>query len=141
MDFQAFLDQVRAAPGYADQMVHVREVAPRAARYAETTDPLPDPVRAMLAARGIGQLYSHQAEAVDRARRGENVLLSTGTASGKTLGYAIPLIETLTDDPDARALMLFPTKALCQDQFRSFRAALDAAVGRIVAALEKAGAV
>ena len=69
--------------------------------------------------RGIHALYSHQAEALEAARRGENVVLATGTASGKTLAYNLPVLATLIENPQARALYLFPTKALTQDQFKS----------------------
>jgi len=65
---------------------------------------------------GITALYTHQARAVEAALRGENVVLATGTASGKTLGYALPLLNTLLRDPTATALLLFPTKALAHDQ-------------------------
>jgi DEAD/DEAH box helicase domain-containing protein len=71
----------------------------------------------MLHAQGIFDIYSHQAEAWTHARRGENVALATGTASGKTLAYNLPVFASLLDDPAARGLYLFPTKALAQDQF------------------------
>jgi DEAD/DEAH box helicase domain-containing protein len=79
--------------------------------------PLPDPLPAALSRRGISALYSHQAAAFESARRGENVVLATGTASGKTLAYNLPVFATLLENPSARALYLFPTKALTQDQF------------------------
>ena len=65
---------------------------------------------------GIDALYTHQARAVETALRGENVILTTGTASGKTLGYTLPLLNTLMRDPIATALLIFPTKALAHDQ-------------------------
>ncbi|MGC9393801.1 MAG: DEAD/DEAH box helicase [Anaerolineae bacterium] len=64
----------------------------------------------------IDALYTHQAHAVETALRGENVILTTGTASGKTLGYTLPLLNTLLRDPTATALLIFPTKALAHDQ-------------------------
>ncbi|MEW5941227.1 MAG: DEAD/DEAH box helicase, partial [Chloroflexota bacterium] len=64
----------------------------------------------------IHSLYSHQSAAFDSARRGENVVLATGTASGKTLAYNLPVLAALLENPQARALYLFPTKALTQDQ-------------------------
>jgi len=69
-----------------------------------------------LQARGIEALYSHQSEAWDAARGGQNVAVATGTASGKTLAYNLPVLAALLEDPAARALFLFPTKALSQDQ-------------------------
>ncbi len=127
MDVAGFLEELRASPQYADQIVFVREEPARAARYAEPAGALSEPARAMLASRGIAQLYCHQAAALDAVRAGENALIVTGTASGKSLCYQLPLIERLAADPEARALLLFPTKALCQDQFQSFNRALKAA--------------
>ncbi|MDP6438603.1 MAG: DEAD/DEAH box helicase, partial [Candidatus Brocadiia bacterium] len=127
MDFDAFLNEIKAASGYAGQIVYVREVAAREARYADTAGPVSHPVQDMLRARGIERLYTHQARAIDLAREGRNVLTVTGTASGKTLCYTVPIIEMLLADPAGRALLLFPTKALCQDQFKGFREALSAA--------------
>jgi DEAD/DEAH box helicase domain-containing protein len=69
-----------------------------------------------LAERGIGSLYSHQAAAWDLLQAGLNIVLVTGTASGKTLAYNLPVLDRLQRDRDARALYLFPTKALAQDQ-------------------------
>ena len=127
MDFDAFLNEIRSSPEYRDQIVYVREQSAREARYGELAQPLSAAAAAMLKDRGIQRLYCHQAEAIDRVRRGENVLVVTGTASGKTLCYAAPIIEMLLHDPQASALLLFPTKALCQDQFRGFNEALTAA--------------
>ncbi len=69
-----------------------------------------------LRARGIAQLYSHQAQAFELAEAGRNVVVVTPTASGKTLCYNLPILNALAKDPEARALYLFPTKALAQDQ-------------------------
>jgi DEAD/DEAH box helicase domain-containing protein len=69
-----------------------------------------------LRSRGIQQLYSHQAAAFDLAQSGRNLVVVTPTASGKTLCYNLPVLNTLAADPEARALYLFPTKALAQDQ-------------------------
>lgn len=127
MNFRAFLNEVRSSPDYRDQVVYVREAEGRKARFADLQRPLHPAVEAALRSRGIGRLYSHQAEAIDRIRAGENVLVVTGTASGKSLCYVVPILEMLLSDPEAKALLLFPTKALSQDQFKGFRAALDAA--------------
>jgi len=84
------------------------------------TYPLPDDlaeslVKTLLAS-GIHSLYSHQLEAWTHVRAGENIALATGTASGKTLAYNLPILTTMLENKDARALYLFPTKALAQDQ-------------------------
>ncbi|MFZ5915326.1 MAG: DEAD/DEAH box helicase [Chloroflexota bacterium] len=101
------------------------------ARPARLTDPPPGldgRLLAALAARGIDRLYSHQAQAAEAALRGENIVVVTPTASGKTLCYNLPVLHALLGDPHARALYLFPTKALAQDQLDElgeFAAALD----------------
>ena len=77
---------------------------------------LPAPVSQTLIAAGIHSLYSHQLEAWTHSRAGENIILSTGTASGKTLAYNLPVFAELITNPNSRALYLFPTKALAQDQ-------------------------
>ena len=78
---------------------------------------LPTVLADALVVRGIVSLYSHQAQAWKAARAGENVVLATGTASGKTLAYNLPVLAAWLENPDLRALYLFPTKALTQDQF------------------------
>jgi len=127
LDFEAFLDELRASEDYAGQVVYVGRAPARCARFADPGAALPAPVREMLGRRGVGRLYCHQAEALDRLRGGESVVIAAGTAGGKTLCYTLPIIEALMADRQATALLLFPTKALCQDQFRGFAAALDAA--------------
>ncbi len=83
-------------------------------------EPIPGWIRPELAeayrARGIERLYSHQAHAAERVHRGENVVVVTPTASGKTLCYNLPVLNAVLENPDTRALYLFPTKALAQDQ-------------------------
>lgn len=69
---------------------------------------------------GIGKLFAHQAQAINAARRGEHVIISTATSSGKSLVYHLPAFEKLIDEPQSHvALYMFPTKALAQDQLRS----------------------
>ena len=112
----------------SDELLAGEEVAyigTEAAREA-TTAPLPvelDPrVVAALARQGITSLFEHQAEAWAAAARGEHVAVTTGTASGKTLAFNLPVLDAIARDPKARALYLYPTKALAQDQARSLTA-------------------
>lgn len=84
--------------------------------------PLPKPLRQRLEARGISSLWSHQEEALAAVRRGEHTIVSTGTASGKSLCFNLPTIERVLTDRRSRALYLYPTKALAQDQLRALRA-------------------
>ncbi len=127
MDFNTFLNNMREAAGYADRLVHLREIPAREATFQSPSDPLPAPLRKVLDERDIERLYSHQAQALDAIRTGTDTLITTGTASGKSLCYVLPILETLIEDPSPRCLLTFPTKALCQDQFKNFRRSLDMA--------------
>ena len=80
-----------------------------------------DLVNALYNTRGITQLYSHQAEAINNLHEGSNVIVSTSTSSGKSLIYQIPMLHALERDPNARGMYIFPTKALAQDQKRSMK--------------------
>src|SRR5271154_2067974 len=85
-----------------------------------------EPLRRALAARGITKLYSHQGEAFHHTQSGRNAVVVTPTASGKTLCYNLPILNRLIGDPAARAMYLFPTKALAEDQLQEFNAAVEA---------------
>lgn len=102
-------------------VAHHRRIEASPARYAEPAAPLPAAIRNTLRSRGIERLYTHQAKALDRARTGANVLAVTPTASGKTLVFALPVLEDLLAGGGARALFVYPTKALAQDQLASLR--------------------
>ena len=103
------------------------------AEYGGVPDWLDPRIRAGLAARGIERLYTHQAEAIEAVHAGEDVVVVTPTASGKTLCYALPVLQAIAEDPAARALFLFPTKALGQDQVAEF-AELSRAAGMSISA-------
>jgi DEAD/DEAH box helicase domain-containing protein len=94
----------------------VRVLPARAASYAPFPADIDERLRRALASRGIEQLYTHQAVAIDHALARRNVVVTTPTASGKTLCYNAPVLHAILRDPSARALYLFPTKALAQDQ-------------------------
>jgi DEAD/DEAH box helicase domain-containing protein len=113
------LSRLQSAPGYVGQITHVEMLPAREATYETLERALPPSIEEMLARRGLVGFYTHQARAIDAARAGENVMVATGTASGKTLCYNVPVLEAILDDPMARALYLFPTKALAQDQARA----------------------
>src|SRR5262245_18507783 len=84
--------------------------------------------------RGIASLYSHQAQAVEAVHAGEDIVVVTPTASGKTLCYTLPVLQALAEDPSARALFLFPTKALGQDQVAEFAGLAQASSLQVAAA-------
>ena len=134
MDVDTFLREIQASADYHDQIVNIQEVPARPAQFAERPVALAAQTREMLKGLGFDQFYSHQAEAIQAIQDGRDILIVTGTASGKSLCYVVPIIEALQAEPDSRSLLLFPTKALCQDQFRGFQAALSAAGQRKVRA-------
>lgn len=117
MQVEKFLEHLQSDPQYRRQIVHVETIPPRPA--VRRAVPLPPPLEKALTDMGIEALYAHQAEAVEAVRRGENVVVATGTASGKSLCYNLPVLEGLIEQGEATALYLFPTKALAQDQLRS----------------------
>ncbi len=119
---ERFLEKIRRQSWYRQQIAHVERIPGREARYADLDRPLHPRVAAALRRVGITRFYTHQAQAINAARAGHNVMITTGTASGKTLCYNIPVLEALAEDWRARALYLYPTKALAQDQLRTLRA-------------------
>jgi DEAD/DEAH box helicase domain-containing protein len=102
-----------------DELAYLTETPARAARTEAIPDGVNATVREALAGQGIGNLYAHQTEAWEAAQRGEHVIVTTGTASGKTLAFNLPVLDALATDPKSRALYLYPTKALAQDQARA----------------------
>ena len=98
-----------------------RSTPARSANLAPLPKDLPPSLADALHQRGIDQLYSHQSLAWTHARAGKNVVLATSTASGKTLAYNLPVLAELTQNPNATAIYLFPTKALTQDQLSNLQ--------------------
>lgn len=89
------------------------------AQFGELDYPLPSELSDKMKEKGIHHLYSHQAQAVNKVRKGENVVITTGTASGKSLVYSIPVLESFIQDDSTTALYLSPLKALTRDQLQS----------------------
>ncbi len=121
MDTHAFLTHVRKQDWYADQIVHLEDVGARPARHRGLSPTLPQELQAQLEDLGLFPLYTHQTQAIEALRQGGNVAVATSTASGKSLCYHVPVLESLIQTRGARALYLFPTKALAQDQLRKVR--------------------
>jgi DEAD/DEAH box helicase domain-containing protein len=109
-------------PDRVGGLVHVTRFPARAGAPAPLPDDLPAALVARLRADGVTSLWSHQVEALTRVRRGEHVVVATGTASGKSLAYQLPAVERLVADDRAAVLYLAPTKALAHDQLRVLRA-------------------
>ncbi len=104
----------------------IRHQPARDGEFVDFREPLALVLRQALTTRGIRQLFSHQAESFRHAADGRNVVVVTPTASGKTLCYNLPVLNRLIAEPGARAMYLFPTKALAEDQLQEFQAAVDA---------------
>lgn len=121
MNPSAFLDYLGSLPSYKNQIVHVEHISPCPASYGELEKLLHLALQAALEASHLLPLYSHQATAINASRSGKNVIVATSTASGKTLCYNVPVLDTILTKKGSRALYLFPTKALTQDQLRSLK--------------------
>src|SRR5207253_4119055 len=106
----------RFEPGQLSGGITLDHVVPASeATFAPLPRDLNPELVAALARRGVERLYSHQAEAYEAIRRGRNLVVVTPTASGKTLCYNLPVLQRLLENPEKRALYLYPTKALAQD--------------------------
>ena len=118
MNTSDFLPHIRKHAAYRDQVVHIEHIPPKEAVHGEVEKPLHPALAASLEANGLLPLYSHQAAAINAIRSGRNVVVVTPAASGKTLCYNVPVLDTILTQKGSRALYLFPTKALAQDQLR-----------------------
>src|SRR5258705_10071198 len=98
MDFTGYLHDLKRAPFYKGQIVHVEHIPARPAQYSELERPLAAGLQERLDALGLTCLYTHQAEAVNAARNGEHVTVVTATASGKTLCYNLPVLDAVLND-------------------------------------------
>src|SRR5688572_25469167 len=104
-------------PDTPDEVVTaVRRLPAIEAAYAPFPEGIDQRLKAAFERRGVHQLYTHQAEAFEHVINGRQVVVTTPTASGKTLCYNLPVLDRILKNPAARALYLFPTKALAQDQ-------------------------
>jgi len=120
------VQELRLDPAFMRQVATWHRFPARPARQADHPAGLDSRLLVALRTQGIERLYSHQATAVAAALRGEHVAVVTPTASGKTLCYNLPVLHTLLNEPSARALYLFPTKALAQDQLAELNGLLSA---------------
>ncbi len=116
MNTEEFLEQIRSSANYRGQIAHIGKLPERPAQYSSPEHMPSEALLERLRGLGITRLYSHQAAALDAIAEGKNVVLVTDTASGKTLAYNLPVLDRILSKPSTRALYLFPTKALAQDQ-------------------------
>jgi len=121
MDAAAFLHYLLGLPDYSQQIVHVERIPSQDAVPGRLDRPLHPALQSCLETLNIASLYSHQAQALNAILAGKNVVIATPSASGKTLCYHLASLDALLHDRESRALYVFPTKALAQDQLRSVR--------------------
>ncbi|EGL82879.1 DEAD/DEAH box helicase domain protein [Caldalkalibacillus thermarum TA2.A1] len=119
------LEELKQDPAFADHIVEWVTLPSQEAKYAPFPEALHPTVRKALEQRGIKALYTHQATALEAALEGKNFVAVTPTASGKTLCYNLPVLNAIANNPHTRALYLFPTKALAQDQKTELQTFVD----------------
>ncbi|MBN2311453.1 MAG: DEAD/DEAH box helicase [Candidatus Hydrogenedentes bacterium] len=125
MNVAQIIDSLRGNAQFRRNLTEWRTVAARPAQYAGFPEALDARLVAGLKGRGIIDLYTHQREAVEAVLEGDHICVVTPTASGKTLCYNLPVLNRLLSDPEARALYLFPTKALSQDQVNELQGVIE----------------
>ena len=116
MNLPQLLDSLKNDRAFMENVTRWEVLPPRPARYGGFPEKLDRRLVAALRRRGIEDLYVHQTEAVDAALNGQSTVVVTPTASGKTMCYNLPVLHEILNNPASRALYLFPTKALSQDQ-------------------------
>ena len=116
MNLEQALDVLKSDPQIRNNITYWKRLPEKEAQYDDFPSCLDDRLKAVLEQRGIHRLYTHQASAIKALDAGKNIVVVTPTASGKTLCYNLPVINSILNEPDGRALYLFPTKALSQDQ-------------------------
>jgi len=116
LNIAQILEEFQQEERFRKNIVHWETIEPRAAQTVDFPVNMDERIRRTLSNRGITSLYTHQATAYRFVREGKNIVAVTPTASGKSMCYHLPILQTLSEDSQARALYLFPTKALAQDQ-------------------------
>ena len=132
MTLEQIIQKLRSEPKFGRNVTEWREIEEEPARYRESPSEMDPRLKAVLEKRGIHNLFTHQRQAFDAVADGKNIVVVTPTASGKTMCYNLPVLQTILTDKKARALYLFPTKALAQDQLNELHVLityLDAGIG------------
>ncbi|MFC1887419.1 DEAD/DEAH box helicase [Candidatus Cloacimonadota bacterium] len=125
MNINEFLTDLLRKNYFRNNIVKHYIEDPRPARFGDIPEHLAKPLKQLLISNNIGKLYTHQEEAVEAVLQGKNLVVSTGVASGKSLCYILPMLNEFLNDPETCGLLLFPTKALTQDQMNSFNGLLQ----------------
>ncbi len=131
MSVDAVLQKLENNPRFMANVTFRHTIEAQEGVFEPIPEFIPQAMRDLLKDKGIEQLYSHQAAALQAVQAGEDIVVVTPTASGKTLCYNLPVLKTLLEDEEARALYLFPTKALAQDQVAELMAWSDSLGGKI----------
>ncbi|MEJ2656904.1 MAG: DEAD/DEAH box helicase [Desulfobacterales bacterium] len=121
-DIKEYVQSLISSKRLGSQVVYHKILPDQPARLSNPKHPWPRQIRDIITSAGIHDLYQHQADAVDLIRSGHHVVVATPTASGKTLIYNLPAMENILENPNSKALYIFPLKALAQDQLRTFTA-------------------
>ena len=116
MNLRQLLTQIKSSPGTTERISAWKVIPDRAGSFVDFPPSVDPRLVGVLKERGIERLFTHQGAAIEAAARGDNFVVVTPTASGKTLCYNIPVLSSLLENPESRAIYLFPTKALSQDQ-------------------------
>ncbi|MDI3481612.1 MAG: box helicase protein [Tepidanaerobacteraceae bacterium] len=116
MNLEQLLDNIKTSQQFMQNVTHWKVIPQKPGEYEDFPSYLSDKLVSVLNKKGIYRLYSHQRQALDRVAAGDSVVVVTPTASGKTLCYNLPVLNELIANRNARAIYLFPTKALSQDQ-------------------------
>jgi len=125
MSLLQIIDNFKSDPAIAGNITHWQTIPPRAGEYSDYPDYLDPKLVRILRSRGAKQLYSHQYDAVESIHNNKDTVIVTPTASGKTLCYNLPVLDSILTNNSARALYLFPTKALSQDQLAELTNIID----------------
>jgi DEAD/DEAH box helicase domain-containing protein len=126
-DLDAAIARLRAWMREPDSPIRaIRHLPAREGEFEDLPESIPEVLRNVLEERGIHRLFTHQADCLRALLAGRNVVVVTPTASGKTLCYNLPVFERLFRDPESRAMYLFPTKALSEDQLHEFHSVVEA---------------
>jgi len=118
MNLEQLIDYIKINPEIARNITHWEEIPGRLANFVDFPPGIHPKLKEALEKKGINKLYSHQLEAFQEIQAGRNVVIVTPTASGKTLAYNLPVLNRILNEPEARTIYLFPTKALSQDQLK-----------------------
>lgn len=131
MNLAQIIDHLRNSPKIRQNFTDWKVIPARPPRYAQFLSPLNPKLKQALQQMGIEKLYTHQAQALQLLIQGKNVAVVTPTASGKTLCYNLPVLDSLLGDPNSRAIYIFPTKALSQDQVNELQDLITILGGQI----------